>query len=184
MLSTLNIILQFVFQLATMLFLVRFLLQVAQADFYNPISQAVVKGSDPICQPLRRLLPIYRNFDFASLLVAWLVAAVGVLSITYVNYSSVLPIVTVAGVGFIKMLLVLIQFYQFTILIVVIASFLAQGSYHPALALLHQLLEPLVAPIRKVMPSFGPIDLSPMVLILIIFLVENMLSQLVPRFLG
>ncbi len=181
MVSSLNIILQFVFHLACMLFLVRFLLQAAQADFYNPLSQAIVKGTDPLCRPLRKVLPSFRNLDFASIFFAWVIAAIGIYAMTYLNYGSPPTLLATAWVGLIRMLLVLMQFYQFTILIVVIASFLAQGSYHPALALLHQLLEPLLAPIRKVLPNFGPLDLSPLVLILIIFVVENMLAQLMPR---
>ena len=183
MLSSLNIILQFVFHLACMLFLIRFLLQAAQADFYNPLSQAIVKGTDPLCAPLRKILPPFKNLDFASIVVAWLIASAGIYALAYVNYGSGPAIGATAWIGLIKMLLVLVQFYQFTILIVVIASFLAQGNYHPALALLHQLLEPLVAPIRRILPNFGPLDLSPMVLILIIFLIENMLAQMMPRLL-
>jgi YggT family protein len=59
----------------------------------------------------------------------------------------------------------------------VIASFVAQGSIHPALQLLQQLLEPIMAPLRKVLPTLGPLDLSPMVVLLIIILVEDILMR-------
>ena len=177
MTSTLEIIITFVFQLACMLFLIRFLLQASGADFYNPISQAIVKGTDPLCSPLRAIMPRTGQFDLASLLLAWLIATAGLFAITFVKYGVLAPIGPALWRGFIDMLLVLTQFYWFTILIVIIASFIAQGNYHPALQLLSQLLEPLLAPIRKIMPDFGPIDLSPMVLILIIIVVENLLRQ-------
>ncbi|MEM7098916.1 MAG: YggT family protein [Pseudomonadota bacterium] len=183
MLSSINIILQFVFHLACMLFIVRFLLQASQADFYNPISQAIVKATDPVCAPIRKILPGFKNLDFTSILVAWLVAAIGIYAVTYINYGSGPTLASAAWVGLIEMLMVLIQFYQFSLLIVVIASFLAQGSYHPALALLHQLMEPLLGPIRRILPSLGPLDLSPMVLFLIIIVVQNLLAQSMPRML-
>jgi len=75
------------------------------------------------------------------------------------------------------MLLVLTQFYYFTLIIVIIASFLSQGSSHPALQLLQQLIEPILGPIRRIMPSLGPLDLSPMVLFLIIIVVQDLLQQ-------
>ncbi len=180
MVSSLNIVLNFIFYLAVTLFLIRFLLQASGADSHNAISQAVVKGTDPLCKPLRMLLRPYRNLDFASIVVAWLIATISIAALAYINYGAMPPVLGVLWAGLIKMLLVLTQFYKFTIFIVVIASFLVQGNFHPALLLLHQILEPLVGPIRRVLPSLGPIDISPLVLILIIFLVENLLSQVGP----
>lgn len=176
-----NLIIGFIIHLACLLFILRFLLQASQADFYNPLSQAIVKGSDPLCRPLRKILPGFRNLDFASLVTAWLIATLGVFLIIYINTETVAPIGAVIWQGLIETLRFMLQFYWFAILIVVIASFLVQGSYHPALALLHQLIEPVVAPIRKILPNFGPLDLSPMLVFLIIMLLQNTLAQVAPR---
>jgi YggT family protein len=175
--STLTIILDFVFRLAALLFLFRFLLQASGADFYNPISQAVVKATDTVCKPLRLLLKPLRNFDFASFFVAWLISLLSVIAFTYMQYNSAPAILPALWAGLIKTLLVLMQFYKWTIIIMVIASFVAQGSYHPALALLNQLVEPIMAPVRKVLPSLGPLDLSPMVVLLAIILIEDILMR-------
>ena len=91
--STLNIVLDFVFRLATLLFLMRFLLQASGADFYNPISQAVVKGTDFICKPMRLVIKSYGNIDFSSFLVAWLIGVIGVFAFTFVVYGSAPAIV-------------------------------------------------------------------------------------------
>ncbi len=182
MVSSINLIVEFVFHLACMLFLVRFLLQASQADRFNPISQVVVKGTDPLCKPLRQILRPFGNLDFASIFVAWLLAVGSIFAVVAITTGQLAaPVLTVLWMGLVKMLLVLTQFYKYTLFIVIIASFLVQGTVHPALQLLQQLLEPLLGPIRRVMPSFGPLDLSPMVLILVIFLVENIISQLIPR---
>ncbi len=175
--SSLNIVLDFVFRLACLLFLIRFLLQASGADFYNPISQAVVKATDTVCKPLRMAIRPFRNFDFASFTVAWLISVVSVVVFSYMIYSAAPAILPTLWAGLIKTLLVLLQFYKWTIIIIVIASFVAQGSYHPALALLNQLLEPIIAPVRRVLPSLGPLDLSPMVVLLIIILAEDILMR-------
>lgn len=175
--SSLNIVLDFVFRLACLLFLTRFLLQVCGADFYNPISQAVVKATDIVCKPLRRVLKPLRNIDFASFLMAWLVSVAGVVAFSYLAFGTAPGAIAVAWAGLIKTLLVLLQFYKWTIIIIVVASFIAQGSYHPALALLNQLVDPIMAPVRKILPNLGPLDLSPMVVLLIIILIEDILIR-------
>ena len=177
MTSTLVLVLRFVFDLLCLLFWARFLLQASKADFYNPISQAVVKATDPICKPLRLVLKSVGSFDVASLFVAWLIAVLGVTTITFLIAPEYLSTAVLVS-GTVRALIVLTQFYFFAILIMVIASFLAPGNYNPALALIQQLLEPIMAPIRRIMPSMGPLDLSPMVVILIIIVVQNVLSQL------
>lgn len=175
--SSLNIVLDFVFRLACLLFLIRFLLQASGADFYNPISQAVVKATDTVCKPLRLALRPFRNLDVASFLVAWLISVLSIVAFSYMISSAAPGILAAMWAGLIKTLLVLMQFYKWTIIIIVIASFVTQGNYHPALALLNQLLEPIIGPVRRVLPSLGPLDLSPMVVLLIIILVEDILMR-------
>ncbi len=177
MASSLTIILDFIFRLACLAFLVRFLLQAANADFYNPLSQAIVKATEPVCKPLRRLIRPIANLDLASLFVAWLISALFFLLLTWLRAPELMSLLGLAWAGVIRMLLILLQFYFWTILIVIIASFVAQGNYHPVLALLHQLTEPLMAPIRKVLPPLGPLDLTPMVVIIILSIAENILTQ-------
>ena len=175
--QTLVILLDFIFRLAALLFLTRFLLQASGADFYNPISQAVVKATDTICKPLRLAIKPFRNLDLASVLVAWLIGVASVYAFTFLQYGSAPSVFPALWAGMIKTLLVLMQFYKWTIIILVIASFVAQGSMHPALQLLQQLLEPIMAPVRKVLPSLGPLDISSMVVLLAIILIADILMR-------
>lgn len=175
--NTLIIILDFVFRLATLLFLIRFLLQAAGADFYNPISQAVTKATDSVCKPLRMVVKPVANFDLASLTVAWLISVAAVFAFTFAQHGTGAAVLPALWAGLIKTLLVLMQFYKWTIIIIVIASFVAQGTQHPALALLNELLEPVMGPVRRILPSLGPLDLSPMVVLLVIILVEDILMR-------
>lgn len=159
-------------RLAALLFLIRFVLQASGADFYNPISQAIVKGSDPLAKPLRSILPKSGRFDLASLILAWLT---GIAFVAIVTMGS-LSIGQYLTFGLVRALSVLISFYWWSLLIIVVASFVSQGNYHPALTLLEQLLEPIMSPIRKIMPTLGPLDLSPMVAILLLTIAERALA--------
>lgn len=171
--STLYMIVDLIFRLATMLFLVRFLLQACAADFYNPISQAIVKGSDSIAKPLRSLLPNTRRYDLASLLVAWLM---GIIFIALVTLGSMGITQYLLG-GTVRLISILVDFYWWSTLLLVIASFVRQGSYHPALALLDELVAPLMTPLRNILPTAGPLDFSPMVLILFLSIVQQALPR-------
>ena len=105
--SSLYMIVDLIFRLATMLFLVRFLLQACAADFYNPISQAIVKGSDGIAAPLRRLLPKTGRVDLASLLLAWFMGIIFVALITMGGMGIGQYLLT----GFVRLLTILVDFY-------------------------------------------------------------------------
>lgn len=169
--NNIYMIVDLVFRLATMLFLVRFLLQACAADFYNPISQAIVKGSDTLAAPLRRLLPRTGRVDLASLLLAWLMGGAFVAIITLGSVGAVQYVMA----GLLRTLHILVDFYWWSTLLMVIASFLSQGNYHPALSLLDELLSPLLTPLRNILPSAGPLDFSPMVLILVLTIIRNSL---------
>lgn len=173
MTQTLILIIDLIMRLATLLFLVRFLLQASGADFYNPISQAVIKGSDPLAAPLRKFLPATGKFDLATLLLALLM---GIVFVALVSMGR-LSIGQYAVFGIVRTLSVLVDFYWWSMLIIVIASFVSQGNSHPGLSLLDQLVDPLIRPIRSVLPSMGPLDFSPMVVILMLSIAQRSLPN-------
>ena len=172
--QSLYAIIDLVLRLATLLFLLRFLLQAADADRFNPLSQAVVKGSDPFAQPLRKLLPNLGRWDLASLLLAW---AMGVLFVYIVTLGNA-DVVQALTIGATRTALVWVQFYWWSILVVVVVSFINQGSFHPIVDLLELLLEPIIAPIRRVLPTMGPLDFSPMVALIFLSLLQETLRTL------
>ena len=161
-------------RLVTLLFLLRFMLQAVDADRFNPLSQAVVKGSDPLAKPLRKLLPNMGRWDLASLLLAW---AMGVLFVYLVTMGTADPIQAIA-IGAVRTALVWVQFYWWSILIIVVVSFINQGSYHQVIGLLDQLLNPIMAPLRNLLPTMGPLDFSPLVALIMLSLVQDVLTTL------
>jgi YggT family protein len=161
--------------------LLRFLLQLARADFYNPVSQAVVRITDPAVRLFRKFIPGYRGIDFSSLVLAMLVEAVFI-CILILLYGGSIPsagfIITWAFVGVIYFI---INIYYYAIIASIIMSFvmLFSGNMnpHPLLRLVWQLTEPVMAPIRKVLPPMGGLDFSPIFIFIAIGLIQNLLVQ-------
>ncbi|ABC33001.1 predicted integral membrane protein [Hahella chejuensis KCTC 2396] len=157
--------------------LMRFILQVSRADFYNPISQFVVKATNPLLLPLRKIIPGWRGLDFASLVLALLLSIVLIIVITLTPLSHILPLLgLIVTKAVLLMLKCIINIYQFAIFIMVIISWVAPGSYHPGAQLVHQITEPLMRPVRRIMPPIGGLDLSPMVVLLVLFVIGRALS--------
>jgi YggT family protein len=146
--------------LAFFAFLLRVILQLARADFRNPISQAVVRVTNPLVLPLRRVIPPLGKVDLASI-VALLLVELAVVSLQLWLYTGSVPparelLVRVA----IDLAHSVIWFYVIALFIYVVLSWIAPGTYSPASALLDRICEPLVAPVRKIVPPIGGLDLS------------------------
>ncbi|CAM3485476.1 YggT family protein [Parendozoicomonas haliclonae] len=178
--STLILLIDIVGGLFVMAILLRFLLQLVKADFYNPISQGIVKVTSPLLNPLRRIIPGFGGFDLASLILAFIVQCVLVMLkmkiAGYMIFGSQLPTIALLSVQ--ELLFTLLNIYQFALLIMVIASWVAPSSYHPGLILLHQLTEPLCSRVRKFIPPMGGLDFSIMVLFIAIILLKNMVATM------
>lgn len=155
--------------------LLRFLLQLARADYYNPISQAVVKLTNKPLVPLQKALPRAGRFDLSALLLALVVKAATVGLIIVVNGGDV-PIVELLLRSAITVLDTILMIYFWGVLASVIISWVAPGSYHPGPQLIQQLTEPLMELFRKVIPPIGGLDLSPILIFLVIQIVRGQLA--------
>tara|TARA_B110000305_G_scaffold166696_1_gene184324 strand:- start:169 stop:762 length:594 start_codon:yes stop_codon:yes gene_type:complete len=159
--------------------LLRFLLQVAKADFYNPVSQAVIKITDPMVRVLRTVIPGYKGIDFSSLVLAFVVEAVAIctLIILYGESISNIGYTNIVTWAFAGVLLFIIQIYYYAILASIIMSFVMMFSGstnpHPLLLLVWQLTEPIMGPVRKIIPSMGGLDFSPIFIFIAIQIIQN-----------
>lgn len=158
--EALILIVRTLFQMYMLVVLLRFLLQVAKADFYNPISQFIVKATNPLLVPLRRIIPGFAGIDVASLILAFVIQIIGITLISVIA-GALPPMLSIIIYSIVKVASLIISVYFWALIINVVASWVAPGSYHPALVLIAQILEPLMAPIRRVIPPMGGIDLSP-----------------------
>ena len=174
---------QVVFGLYATLVLLRFLLQMVRADFYNPLSQFIVKATSPALNPLRRIIPGLAGIDTASLVLAWIVIALeqlAILSITGFGFQPVAAMLLAVP----EMISLIINIFLFAILIGVIMSWINPGSYNPAISLIHSLTEPLLVPVRRRMPQMGGLDLSPMVVMVGLVVLEMLLIPPIRQVLG
>lgn len=157
--------------------LLRFILQICRADFYNPISQFIVKATNPLLIPLRRVIPSVKGVDTASLVLALILQALLVMVLSQLPLESLAGAwAQILGLSLLELLRSFIQLYTWSLILVVIISWVAPGSYHPGAQLLYQITEPVLAPIRRLMPQTGGLDLSPMILMLILFILNGLLS--------
>ncbi len=156
---------QTLFDLYILVVLLRFFLQLVRADFYNPISQFVVKITSPLLLPLRRVVPAVRGLDTASLVLAWglkTLELVLVLWFTAGSLSLLLPLLMAIP----ELVELTINIFFWAILIQAILSWVNPGVYNPASALLYSLTLPLLRPAQRIIPPIGGIDLSPMAVML------------------
>jgi YggT family protein len=145
--------------LAVFAFLMRVILQLVRADFRNAIAQAIVRVTNPLVLPLRRVIPPIGKFDVASLVALLLVEFTAAAILLSLSGYTLEP----AGLvrfALIDLLRNVLQFYLVAIIIYVILSWVAPGTYSPAGALLASICEPLLAPVRRVIPPIGGLDLS------------------------
>ena len=162
------------FGIYTTLLVLRFLLQWARADFHNPISQFVVKLTGPMLQPVRRVVPSIKGMDTSSLVVAWVVKSIELLVIALLLGASSLA--WLAPLWAIPALVKLVlNLFLFAILIRVILSWVNPDPYNPAVSLLGRLTDPLMLPAQRLLPPIGGLDLSPMVVMIVLVLLQMLL---------
>ncbi|TWI58391.1 YggT family protein [Pseudomonas duriflava] len=184
--TALILIVQTLGSLYLLIVLLRFILQLVRADFYNPLSQFIVRATQPLVRPLRRVIPGFGGVDLASLVLAILVQLVLMLLLlllTRVEGMNGLNLVILQyGTGGALLHLVIwsviavaslfLKVFFFAMIISVILSWVAPGSYNPGAQLINQICEPALAPFRRLLPNMGGLDLSPIFAFIAIKLID------------
>lgn len=154
--------------------MLRFLLALVRADFYNPVSQFLVKATNPVLVPLRRIIPSAGKVDTSAivLIVALQVAALGLIALLRDSQISIAALLTLSLA---ELLGLLLNVFLFAILIQVIMSWINPGAYNPAVSLIYSLTEPVLRPFRQLIPPFSGLDLSPLVALIAIQLTKMLL---------
>ena len=164
------------FDLYLMVAILRVWLQLVRADFYNPVSQFVVKATNPLLIPIRRIVPGIGGIDWAGIFLVLLVAFAKV-STLQLMFSQGFPAAELAIVALISAVKELFSLLFWVTIIRAILSWISQG-YNPIEALLHQLTEPLLAPIRRFIPPMGGLDLSLLVFLIGLQFVQYLFQDL------
>ena len=175
-------VLQTLGSLYLLIVLLRFVLQLVRANFYNPLCQFIVKATQPLLKPLRRIIPSLFGLDMSSLVLAILVQMALMaltLLLTYGTTGNPLQLLIWSIIGVTALFL---KIFFFAMIISVILSWVAPGSHNPGAELVNQICEPALAPFRRIVPNLGGLGISPilafMVLKLIDMLVINNLAAM------
>ncbi|MCO7230545.1 YggT family protein [Halomonas sp. CnH100-B] len=156
------------------LLMLRFLLQASRADYYNPLSQSVVKITQPVVGLFQGFLgPVAGRFDLATLAAGFVLKIVSMIAIFMVIGVGMPPVAGLLIAGVAALANAILKIYFFAMIVMIILSWVAPNASHPGALLVMQLVEPIMAPVRKVIPPLGMIDLSPIVVFIAINLVDG-----------
>ena len=165
------------FHLYTVALLLRFLLQLVRANFYNPFSRALVQITDPVLRPLRRVIPGVGGIDLAAILAMVFVKMIGIWLVLLTTGTPYTPVALLAATVYQLLDLVLLT-YIVTIVVQALISWINPGVHNPVMSLLHQLNEPLLRPARRVIPPLGGLDLSPLFVLIALQFCRLLLPRL------
>lgn len=174
-------LIQTLFGFAIFVVLARVFLQLVRANFFNPICQFVVKVTNPILVPVKKLIPNIGRFDTAAMVLAYVLQLLenalvyGILGVSIsVPVMLAFTVVTLIGTTF--------TFFFVVIIVQVILSWVSPYGDNPVSPVVSQLAAPIVDPIRRILPPLAGIDFSPMVAIILLhvtkILVIGYLTQL------
>lgn len=184
--SPLIFILTTLFDLYILLVILRFMLQWLRADFYNPVSQFIVRATTPPLRPLRRIIPSVGSQDSSSIVLAVL--------LTYIKYmllkmlsvpaiqigGAVAPIASTSTPGLLifclaDLISLTLTIFLVAIIIQVVISWVNPGQYNPVVGLIHQITAPVMRPVQRFIPSMGGIDLSPLIASMILIVAKMLI---------
>ena len=147
--------------------LIRFWMQWFRADFRNDLGGFIIRATNPLVIPLRKILPPIGKIDTATIVLAFLISAIKVFVIFLIlgkQKSIFLYLIWGFGVA----LQSSIYLFMAAIFISIIASWFASNAYHPILSVARSICEPILAPARRLIPAIAGLDLSPIIVILLL----------------
>lgn len=156
-----------IFSLYILIVMLRLLLQLVRADFYNPVSQGIVRATQPPLKALRRVIPGVAGIDLASVVLLlglqmielWLV-------LLMLGRDAALAGLVMLSIA--RLLELLIYVFMFAIFALVILSWVQPNAYNPVVGLINSIASPLMRPARRLLPPMGGLDLSPIVVLLVL----------------
>lgn len=177
--SALVFVVSSIAQLYVFVLLLRLLLPWVGADFRNPLAQGLLKITSPLVVPLRRVIPPIGRIDTATLLVTFVVLYATIFLILLIKgLSASFAVIAISAAVYIPLLT--LRLYTFLIIVRVVLSWVSTGGYNPAVAIIFTLTDPVLRPIRRIIPVMGGFDLSPIFAIILVGALVRLVSGYVP----
>ncbi len=175
-------ILGFLFDFYISIVLLRLLLQFTRADFYNPLSQFCVRLTQPVLAPMRRFIPSAGGLDSASLVLALALIAIKEALLGRLYFGIWIDLIGLVQRRAFGVVFAILQLLLMLVFARAILSWVDPYGQSPFYRVLSQLTEPILRPLRRLIPSTAGFDLSPMIAILLIFLAQWAVGQLLTLF--
>jgi len=170
------LLVNFAFSTYILIVVLRFLLQTVRADFYNPLSQFIVKATNSLLMPLRKVIPGLMGIDLSSIVLAFGLQVVAVQVLGFIVGQSWYPVASLLFYSLLELIRLVLNIYFFSFLIMVVVSWIAPHTMNPAISIIHSITEPVLRPIRRILPPMGGLDFSVMVAMLGIYILKILLS--------
>lgn len=167
---------QVLFGFAVIIVLVRILLQIVRANFFNPVCQFIVKVTNPVLIPMKKIVPNWGRLDMAAVLLAWLLQMIE-LGLTVMLMGGGIAVATLLAYSFVQLIDLTVLIFMFVIFVKIILSWVSPYSDNPIQPVLFQLSEPILGPCRRVLPPMGGLDLSPMLALIALQLTRILLVR-------
>lgn len=175
-------IIQTLAQLYLLLYLLRFWLPLVRADFQNPIAQGILRFTSPLIIPVRRFIPPIGRIDTATVLVTFamqclIIFVIGkIVGVTY-------AVTAIAWLALLELCILSLNLFFFSIIISIIFRLFAPQSYNPITAIVGTISEPVLRPFRRLIPTVGSVDISPIFALVLLQAGVIWLQTLKPLFL-
>jgi len=187
-LNAIGFILGILFNLYATVVAVRFVMQVVKADYYNPLAQAVVKLTDPLLVPLRRIVPSIKRYDTASLILVFAVLLLKMLLFKYLSLGAVpaigasaiiteLPTIKIVLLSILDVIHHFFNVFIYSLIILAILSWIPGAGGNPVQGMVATISEPVLRPLRNVIPPLGGIDLTLFFTIIGLFAIRMFLIE-------
>ena len=156
------------FDIFILALILRYLFTIVRVDSLNPLSSRIIKITNPLLKPLRRTIPGYIGIDWSSVLALFLVQTIEIILISLIVNGAIPVLGGLAILTIAHLLRMILYIYLFIILIQVIISWINPSSYNPITKIMCQISAPVLKPARKLIPSAGGVDFSPLIILVII----------------
>jgi YggT family protein len=172
MTSGLAFLIESLFFLAILVLMLRFLFPILRVNYANQFVQSILQLTNPVVVPLMSFIPNFRGIELSTFALVWCIAILKYFIIQWVLIGSGSGVMLLPIIALFSLARALLDLFFFSILLVVLLSYLSTSQYNPLSELLHDISEPVVAPIRRVLPTAGILDFSPLVAMLLIKLID------------
>ena len=162
---------------ATWVFLIalvaRFLAQVARANFYTPVAHTIVAITNPVLQPLRRIIPSIGGLDIACLILIWLTQWLYGMFMVFIVHGAEVSVVQIALWALAAVGGIFLEVLRWSMIIVAIGSWVTAGQNNPIIGFLTQISEPFVAPFRRFGLQIGMMDFTYLLVFMVIIILKD-----------